>query len=288
MYKDNGKFFGLSNDYVFGDVMENKDNILLVLNTILPTLHIKNIKYATTQKQINSVDFHSKDVRLDLQVEDEKGKIYDVEMQTSKNGYLPQRVRYYQSKIDSKLTLDKNESYDKLRDSIIIFICTFDPFGYGDLQYERQIYLKGHLKEEERIIDGSDVYFINATANTNNASSMMKDLIKLVNNKQVDKSSKYYSMQERVREINADPERRAKIMSLEEKIRDREVTARLEGKVEGRIEGKAEGKIEDIYSLIKRLKKLNIDSETIASSVHEDYDSELPLSTINKILDKEL
>ena len=96
MYKDNGKFFGFSNDYVFGDVMENKDNILLVLNTILPTLHIKNIKYATTQKQINSVDFHSKDVRLDLQVEDEKGKIYDVEMQTSKNGYLPQRVRYYQ------------------------------------------------------------------------------------------------------------------------------------------------------------------------------------------------
>ncbi|QTQ40829.1 hypothetical protein [Lactobacillus taiwanensis] len=65
-------------------------------------------------------------------------------------------------------------------------------------------------------------------------------------------------------------------MSLEEKIRDREVTARLEGK------------IEDIYSLIKRLKKLNIDSETIVSSVHEDYDSELPLSTINKILDKEL
>ena len=49
-----------------------------------------------------------------------------------------------------------------------------------------------------------------------------------------------------------------------------------------------EGKIEDIYSLIKRLKKLNIDSETIASSVHEDYDSELPLSIINQILDKEL
>ncbi|MCR1903927.1 hypothetical protein [Lactobacillus taiwanensis] len=69
-------------------------------------------------------------------------------------------------------------------------------------------------------------------------------------------------------------------MSLEEKIRDREVTARLEGK--------ADGKIEDIYSLIKRLKKLNIDSETIVSSVHEDYDSELPLSIINQILDKEL
>lgn len=198
MYKDNGKFFGFSNDYVFGDVMENKDNILLVLNTILPTLHIKNIKYATTQKQINSVDFYSKDVRLDLQVEDDTGKIYDVEMQTSKNGYLPQRVRYYQSKIDSKLTLEKNESYDKLRDSIIIFICTFDPFGYGDLKYERQIYLKGHLNEEDRIIDGSDVFFINATANTNRASSMMKDLIKLVNNKQVDKNSKYYSMQERI------------------------------------------------------------------------------------------
>lgn len=65
-------------------------------------------------------------------------------------------------------------------------------------------------------------------------------------------------------------------MSLEEKIRDREVTARLEGK------------IEDIYSLIKRLKKLNIDSKTITSSVHEDYDSELPLSTINRILEKEL
>ena len=287
MKKDKFKFFGFSNDYVFGDVMEDKDNILLILNTILPNLKIKNIKYATTQKQINSVDY-SKDVRLDLQVEDDTGKIYDVEMQTSKNGYLPQRVRYYQSKIDSKLTLEKNESYDKLRDSIIIFICTFDPFGYGDLKYERQIYLKGHLNEEDRIIDGSDVFFINATANTNRASSMMKDLIKLVNNKQVDKNSKYYSMQERIEEINADPERRAKIMSLEEKIMDREVTARLEGKKEGRAEGKTESKIEDVSSLIKRLKKLNIDSKTITSSVHEDYDSKLPLSTINRILEKEL
>ena len=67
-------------------------------------------------------------------------------------------------------------------------------------------------------------------------------------------------------------------MSLEEKIMDREVTARLEGKKEGKAEGRAEGKteskIEDVSSLIKRLKKLNIDSETITSSVHEDYDSE--------------
>ena len=43
---------------------------------------------------------------------------------------LPKRSRYYQDLIDIEL-IDKGEDYSELKNSIVIFICTFDEFGKG-------------------------------------------------------------------------------------------------------------------------------------------------------------
>ena len=48
--------------------------------------------------------------------------------------YLPCRTRYYQSKMDGEL-LAKGKSYRYLKNTIIIFICTFDPFGLNLSKY---------------------------------------------------------------------------------------------------------------------------------------------------------
>ena len=76
-------------------------------------------------------------MRLDVYVEDDKGTLYDIEMQTTDYAdpaELPKRTRYYQAMMDMDV-LNKGEFYTKLRKTYIIFICTFDPFDRNLSQY---------------------------------------------------------------------------------------------------------------------------------------------------------
>ncbi len=58
----------------------------------------------------------------------------NLEMQTTDNKNLDCRMRYYQSMIDAEL-LDKGADFTELKESNIIFFCTFDPFKKGLPQY---------------------------------------------------------------------------------------------------------------------------------------------------------
>ena len=55
-------------------------------------------------------------------------------MQTTDKKNLGCRMRYYQSLIDAEL-LDKGANFNDLKESNIIFFCTFDPFRRGLPQY---------------------------------------------------------------------------------------------------------------------------------------------------------
>ena len=72
----------------------------------------------------------AKSVRLDIYVEDDGNSVYNIEMQTTENGNLAKRTRYYQGMIDLGI-LEKGENYKNLKCSFIIFVCTFDLFGKG-------------------------------------------------------------------------------------------------------------------------------------------------------------
>ena len=71
-------------------------------------IKIRRIEYPERQKTIG-VKYDSKSVRLDIYVEDDKNTVYDIEMQTSSDGHLPLRMRYYQDMIDLNI-IDKGES----------------------------------------------------------------------------------------------------------------------------------------------------------------------------------
>ena len=51
-------------------------------------------------------------------------------MQRSNHKNLAKRSRYYQGNIDLDL-ISKGEDYIQLKKSFVIFICTFDPFGFS-------------------------------------------------------------------------------------------------------------------------------------------------------------
>ncbi len=114
----------ISNDFLFGKVMQNPKLCKELLQRILPDLNIERIEYPELQKSIN-MDMDARSVRLDVYVKDEKEVVYDIEMQVSHTKELPKRSWYYQSMIDLQL-IDKGQLYDELKRSYVIFICPFD------------------------------------------------------------------------------------------------------------------------------------------------------------------
>ena len=72
----------ISNDFLFGKVMQNPELCKELLQRILPDFKIDRIEYPELQKSIN-VDMDAHSVRLDVYVKDDRETVYDIEMQVS-------------------------------------------------------------------------------------------------------------------------------------------------------------------------------------------------------------
>lgn len=115
------------NDFIFSVVMQQEQFCKPLLEYILK-VKIRKIDYVKDQETIESSVPTAKSVRLDVYVEDDEGTVYDLEVQTTNKRNLGKRTRYYQSMIDIRV-LEKGQDYKKLKQSFVIFICNYDPFG---------------------------------------------------------------------------------------------------------------------------------------------------------------
>ena len=118
----------ISDDFMFGIVMRDPKYCKPFLETIL-NIKISRIEHPENQKTIN-LSLDAKSIRLDVYVEDDSNTVYNIEMQNGHHENLPKRTRYYQGMIDLNL-LDKGMDYTQLKQSFVIFVCTFDPFHIG-------------------------------------------------------------------------------------------------------------------------------------------------------------
>ena len=119
-------------DFMFGKTMEDKDLCRDVLECLLQR-SVGELEDITPQREFRYTK-DGKPIRLDIYTGDET-TVYDGEMQNLNNKTieslaLPKRMRFYQASIDTD-HLQKNQFYKTLPDSIILFICTFDPLGLG-------------------------------------------------------------------------------------------------------------------------------------------------------------
>ena len=112
----------ISDDFMFGIVMRDPKYCKPFLETIL-NIKISRIEYPEDQKTIN-LSLDAKSIRLDVYVEDDFDTVYNIEMQNGHHKNLPKRTRYYQGMIDLNL-LDKGMDYTQLKQSFVIFVCTF-------------------------------------------------------------------------------------------------------------------------------------------------------------------
>lgn len=170
-----------TDDFMFGKVARDPriSHDLLEYLTREPVGVLEEIQ---SQHQVKDIA-KGKPIQLDLYTRDQK-RIYDAEMQNRNHKKiesldLPKRSRYYQAMMDSD-HLKKGESYRKLLEGLVLFLCTFDPFGKGVARYtfENQCLEFPELKLQ----DGTRKIFFNCSCRLNDTPEELKSLYDYLQN----------------------------------------------------------------------------------------------------------
>ena len=233
----------IQDNFIFQKVMRNKRICKQTIERLLD-IDIKDVSYPEEEKAID-VRLDSKSIRLDVYVNDDKGTVFNIEMQTSKDmEELVKRTRYYQAMIDIDL-LEKGQSYDALNNTYIIFICTFGVFTGNRHKYT----FKNLCLEEQGLSleDGSTKLFLSTKGTADDISKPLKIFLDYVDGK-LPADTLMQEIDAEVNTVRSCDEWRREYMTLALEM-DRKYS---EGKAEGRIEGKAEGMLRLAVSLWKK------------------------------------
>ena len=223
----------IADNFIFQKVMRKKR---LCKRFIEKVLHIKirKIMFPETEKDIR-VRRDSKSVRLDVYVEDDKGVLYDIEMQTTNYAdpaELPKRTRYYQAMMDMDV-LNRGEFYTKLRKTYIIFICTFDPFDRNLSQYT----FRETCTEDATLEMGDETtkIFLNSKGRREGIDRDLAALLDYIEGK-APKGKFTETFASAVETAKENKEMKVEYMTYYMELRRSEERGREEGREEGRLE----------------------------------------------------
>ena len=170
-----------SDSYIFGQVMKDPVLCRKVLEVLLGE-DIGELEPVETER-IMQFTKDGKPIRLDILTrETDTGRYHDVEMQNKgrksiNDLALGNRSRYYQGITDAILT-EKGTNYKDLKESIILFICTFDPFGEGRYCYTFQ----NRCDESPELLlgDGTKKIFFNTKSREQEIPESVKRLFNYI------------------------------------------------------------------------------------------------------------
>jgi len=223
----------IADDYMFCTVMQDEELCKELLSMILKN-KVGKIVRLFRQKPIEN-QIASKGVRLDIMIEDETGKLYDIEMQTTNERNLPERMRYYQCAIDNS-AINKGGDYNDLPDTFIIFLCTFDYLEKGLPVYTIKPYC---IEAEQEFTDGTTKIIINSTS-WEQAEENLKSFLSYMNG-QSPNTAFTKKLEEKVNETKEDEEKRREYMLLKSFEMDARRAGIQAGIAQGRSEGIAQG-----------------------------------------------
>lgn len=246
---------GISNDFMFGRIMQDERICKLFLEEIL-RISIHHIEYLEPQKNID-LKSDARSVRFDIYVDDGT-TIYDCEMQTTRNRNLPKRSRYYQGQMDLNL-ISKGEDYAKLKNSLVIFICTFDPFDKDAYVYTFENICKEY--PEVKLGDETSKIFFNTKGKEGNVSEEFKELMKYLDTSEKPENGGSLLVQEldaALMAARSNQEWRKDFMTLQ--------LLKNEWLQEGRQEGLQKGRQEERTSMVLSFYKQGVSIEVIANA----------------------
>jgi len=245
-YAEKLKTLPLSNDFMFGQVMQSTKICQLFLESVLerPIGKLQNIQQQFAVKDT----LYARGVRLDVYLQDTKVSIYNIEMQSTPQQFLEKRYRYYQSQLDQH-TLHPGQHYSELKDIYVIFICNFDYFGCGQAVYRCKMVIENCPTALYQ--DGVHFYLLNAQHREKQINPALQEFLDTVrdNNWTVDGSKTKLGKMVRneVMRVREDRKVGEKYMSYAMRLQDRY----MEGVQKGRKEGELHGKMEMLLSLVR-------------------------------------
>ena len=214
---------GITNDFMFGTVFRDKEKCKELLQRILK-IKLAEIEVVEPQKVMKTT-LIGKGIRIDIYAKDSEGNVYDIEMQTTEETDLHLRTRYYHSEMDS-YQIRAGQKYFNLKQSVVIFICTFDPFAD-----DRSIYTFESVCIENKdlvLADKRRTYFVNIKGNREGIS---EDTTKLLDYFKTGQPTDSYteSIQNEVELIRDDNDWRENYMTIEMKMDQRYEQGKNEG-----------------------------------------------------------
>ena len=252
----------IADDYMFCTVMQDEELCKELLSMILKN-KVGKIVRLFKQKPIEN-QIASKGVRLDIMIEDETGKLYDIEMQTTNEKNLPKRMRYYQCAIDNS-AINKGSDYNDLPDTFIIFLCTFDYLERGVPVYTIKPYCP---ETEQEFNDGTTKIIVNSTA-SEQAEENLKAFLSYMNG-QNPQTAFTKKLEEKVNQTKEDEEKRREYMLLKSFEMDARRAGIQEGiqagLAQGRSEGLAQGSYQTKLETAKNLIDIGLSAENISKA----------------------
>ena len=227
--------YGISSDFIFKLVFNHKQLAKKLIEKILG-ISIATLTVLQSEKFVLNGKKDGKAVRLDIFAKDDEGRGYDIEMQSSNdpNDPLPLRARYYVSMLDQE-AINKGEHYRELKQTFVIFICNFALFGG-----KRRMYTFNFRCNEDTSIklnDNSTIVFLCSKGKSN--SGIDKDIVSFldyINDDSQIKSDFVKEIDERVSQLNQNPDEQGGINMYEWAFQERSDRARAEGRAEGQVE----------------------------------------------------
>lgn len=206
---------GITDDVMFGSVFRDREDCKEFLQRILG-IKIIELTIVESQKSIKTKLF-AKGIRIDIYAKDQDGNSYDIEMQLLDTKDLALRSRYYHSEMDS-YQIKSGQKYKNLKESIVIFVCAFDPF-----MDHRSIYTFETICREDRAIvleDKRKTVFINIYGDREGIEEKTVNLLDyLSTGEPTDDYTK--KLQDKVEKIRIDDDWRDNYMTLEMKMDQR-------------------------------------------------------------------
>ena len=239
----------ITDPFIFAKVMSEKELCKPLLENIL-NIKIRDIVYVDYEETIQ-MTAKSKGIRLDIYVEDDNNTVFNIEMQTTTYKELPKRSRYYQGIIDLNM-IEKDESYDILKESYVIFICTFDFFEKGRSVYEFESVC---LEDSEiKLNDGTHKIFLNTKGDKSDINKELKSLLEYFDGSEPE-SELTRRIDRKVIAARKNERWRREYMSLQMEMNLKYREGLKAGEEKGRALGQSEGKIETQKN-INRLNKI--------------------------------
>ena len=221
---------------------------------------LENLSLETQKTLKLGADVHG--VRFDAFVE--SSKLWaDIEMQPGKKP-LAKRARYYQANIDLDF-LEQGHSYEELKPSYVIFICTEDPFGKDEAVY---FFRSWDVEKGLPIEDLSYKIILNTACSPEKVPEKLKAFYEYLNDPKKSQASELTRMIDaRVRKFNSGDWRR-KYMTFEQMLNERGREGEAIGLEKGRSEGEAigleKGIAQEKREIAKSMKAKNIPTADIA------------------------